>query len=313
MIEALDTAYGLVSLDVPTDWLGDFCLNVKRVVQCLCNDTYPCVPFNPSKPGVTGCNSPGVEKRVIYRQTPLIEDDGFQFEEDPPAYCSGQRAFSWDQQLIAPPGYKLLVQADWTYSTLNGEHACQGTSQGGSGATFTCGCPDSHKWNATCQCCQSTNVNVTVNVQVTVINIVNISVPDGGASAVSAIAAATASVATATLTATTGTTGVNIIVKNNLPWWAWLILAFTGIPLALLSLVCLFCCLGVLSAPPPPRAECEPIVAVEESCDPCQENRAVGQNGMPVPFDNLYAVPVGDASSRLVIQDGKWIYKRHDA
>jgi hypothetical protein len=256
-----------------------------------------------------------VEKRIIYRASPLVENDDFQFEESPPTYCSGQRAFSWDQQLIAPPGYKLLVQTDWTYSTLNGEHDCSGTSQGGSGASFTCGCPDSHKWNASCQCCQAGNITVNVNVDVTVINIVNITIPDSGAAAVSAIAAATASIATATLAATTGTTGMNIIINNNhnLPWWAWLILGIIGVPTALASLCCLLGAIGLLGLFSAPKPECEEVLVAEEApCSPCQENRPVGRNGMPYAFDNLYAIPMQtmDASSSISRLDGKWVYKK---
>lgn len=268
----LSNPYGLVRLEVPNDWLADFCLNIKEVVECLCNDTSPCLPLDPARPGATGCNSPGVLKRYLYRQYPSISNDGFEFVSGPPAYCSGERAFTWEQQMVAPPGNKLLVQAKWSYTTLNsdGGHNCTGTSQGGSGAVFNCcGCPSTHEWNTGCGCCRPITViggNTTVNLNVTVINVINITIPDESGSAVSAIAAATASVAVATATAAaTSTTGnIVIIVDQSKPhWWGWLLIGLG----AAIAVPCVLCTLWILGAAlfgPAPQPDYEMAVVEEE-------------------------------------------------
>lgn len=282
-IGANTTAYGLVSLDVPTDWLPDFCLNVTRVTECICNSTYPCLPFKPTSPGTTGCNSPGIQKRVVHRFTgPPINIDGFAFVTDPPTYCSGERAFGWTMHLFAPPGHTLLVQAEWEYSTLHGEsHSCPGSSEGGSGAAFTCGCPDTFDWDGSCSCCKSssssssTNVNNNNNTNdITIWNIVE----DQSGAGVSALAAATASVAvaTATASATATTASITVVVKQAADWPLWLavglLAGLIGIPLLLCAACALWLCgaAGVVAvAPPVPEcemmAEVVPVVIQEDT------------------------------------------------
>ncbi len=270
-LQATTIPYGLVSLDVPTGWLQDFCLDITEVVECICNTSTPCVPFSPSFPGVTGCNSPGVQKRILYRASTSTVNDGFEFVDSPPTYCSGQRAFSWEQQLVAPPGNKLLMQTKWSYSTLNGqEHNCTGTSQGGSGAIFTCGCPDTHQWNNSCGCCSPTNITVVTNINVTVINIINITIPDQSAAAVAAIASATASVATATLTAAAATTGITVVIEDRrgAHWTSWLTLGLIGVICGVPAIIAALCFCAYCCVPPPVAVpvECELECPPEPQC-----------------------------------------------
>jgi hypothetical protein len=287
--------YGLLKLEVPEDWLADFCLNVREVVECLCNDTSPCQPFDPARPGVTGCNSPGVLKRYLYRQSPPISNDGFAFVSGPPTYCSGERAFTWVQQMVAPPGNKLLVQAKWSYTALsgNGDHNCTGTSQGGSGAVYNCcSCPSTHEWNNGCGCCRPVNLiagNTTVNVNVTIINVINITIPDQSGSAVSAIASATASVAVATATAAaTSTTGnIIIIIDQTKPhWWGWLLIGLASA----IAIPCVLCALWIAGAAlfgPAPQPDYQVAVVEEEPQPQVYESYEV------VTAGQFTAAPIG--------------------
>ncbi len=256
-VPALAQPYGLVSLEVPAPWLADFCLDVSEVVECLCNTTARCHAFDPRWPGVTGCNSPGVRKRVLYRRQPAAARDGFAFVANPPAYCSGQRAFTWTQQLVAPPGNKLLVQAHWSYSTLHGAaHNCTGSAEGGSGATFDCcECPATHAWRADCDCCaprtgddHGTSDNEGADG---VINLIDIDV-----------------------TVNTGgdpdpPQSIVVNVHNDVlgRWWVWLLVGIGAclIPVLLAAavLVACCCCWGPAAAPPP---ECHEAVVCETAC-----------------------------------------------
>lgn len=282
---------------MPDDWLEDFCIQVTEVVQCLCNTSLPCHPFDPLHPGITGCNSPGVAKRVLYRQSPLVENDGFEFVEDPPTYCSGERAFTWTQQMVAPPGSKLLVQSKWSYTTQNGNlHNCTGQSQGGSGAVFNCcSCPNTHSWNPGCGCCMPIIIgggNVTVNVNVTVINVINITIPDQSGTGVTALAAATASVAVATATAAaTSTTGnIVIIIDQTKPhWWGWLLIGLAA-AIAIPCLLFTLWFLGGILFPPVPVPDYEMAIVAEEEPQPITtdsitivENTAYAGYHVPTP------------------------------
>lgn len=261
--------YGVVKLEVPNDWLGDFCLDVTEVVECLCNDSLPCHPFDPTHPGITGCNSPGVLKRILYRESPAVANDGFAFVENPPTYCSGKRAFTWTQQMVAPPGHKLLVQSKWSYTALHGgQHNCSGNSQGGSGAVYNCcSCPNTHTWNYGCGCCMPIVITGgNVNVNVSIINVINITIPDQSATGVTAIAAATASVAVATATAAaTSTTGnIVIVIDHNKPHWSvWLLIGLAS-AIALPCLIIGALLLGLLGGAATQAEQDPEFVFVEE-------------------------------------------------
>ncbi len=317
LLPASSTVYGMLSLDLPSDWLADFCLDVRRVTECICNSSAPCLPFNPTSAASTGCNSPGVQKRVVYRGTwPTVQRDDFAFVTNPPAYCSGQRAFAWTMHLFAPPGNTLLVQAEWEYTALHGNaHSCPGNSQGGSGARFTCGCPDTHAWNTSCSCCSPTNNNINNNVNnnTNIITIWNI-IDDQSGAAVAAIASATAATAvasaTASATATTGAPVINVTVKQAAGWPLWLavglLAGLVGIPL----LVCIACACWLCAAAVPvaqPADECELVEVVECPPPPQPPAQLCYAADTAVAVQELYTMS-GGATIYRDASTGSWSY-----
>jgi hypothetical protein len=117
-----EKACALVALNLPLSALNDFNLTLDKISICSTSDPAGLiVPFNPSDPAHSGCNSEAVDDVVVLYQDSASTEDGddldLVFVSEPP-FAVSQVAFCFKSKKLASGS--SLVQVDW-HATYEGD------------------------------------------------------------------------------------------------------------------------------------------------------------------------------------------------